>query len=552
MRALLLLLVSACELLVGWPPASAQPADALLINGKIITLDGASRIAEAIAIRGDRIVAVGTQATARAAASPAARTIDLGGRTVIPGLIDSHIHAIRAGHRGATEVSWIGATSVAEAIERLGAAALKTPPGNWIVVAGGWTPGQFSEGRRPTLEEVETAAGTHPVYVQLFYRGVLLSAIGTRRFGFEDEGQRTAKGFTLDKSDPGWLAGSSRAVTELYDRLPPPTLEQAMAGTRDFFRELNALGITGVIDPGGHNLKPEDYEAVHRLEREGKLTLRVVYSVSAPRAETAPTDYAEMLRFVRMQHGPGLLRFNGIGERVTWGMFNNDKPDEAEKNELEQVARWAAKRSLTLTAHWNNDRTVHLLLDIIERVDRDTPIRSLRWSIAHLHDASDASLGRMKALGMGWLMQNGLYFAAPGFIAANPSIARSPPIRTALRLGVPVGGGTDANRVMAHNPFVSLRWMTDGRSVQGLPTRNAAELVSREEALRLYTHGSAWFAFDENERGTLEPGKLADLAVLDRDYLTVPAAELPATRAVLTLVGGRIGHAGGPFAGIPR
>lgn len=326
-----------------------------------------------------------------------------------------------------------------------------------------------------------------------------------------------------------------------------------MAGTRRFLTELNRLGVTGVIDPGGHNLAPDEYEALMRLAQAGALTARVAYSISAPRPGHELADFQTLTRFLTMRAGDAMLRFNGIGERVTWGLFNNDSPSEAQKDAFFQVATWAAQRGVTLTAHWNNDRSVHHLLDILERVSAATPIASLRWSIAHLHDASDASLARMKALGVGWTMQNGLYFAAPAFLAQRgDAMRRAPPIKTALRLGVNVGGGTDAHRVMGYNPFVSLRWMTDGRTVQGLPTRSAQELVSREEALRLYTQGSAWFAFDEYERGTLEPGRLADLAVLDRDYLTVPAAEMPALQSLLTMVGGRIVHAAPPFEAARR
>jgi predicted amidohydrolase YtcJ len=232
-------------------------------------------------------------------------------------------------------------------------------------------------------------------------------------------------------------------------------------------------------------------------------------------------------------------------------MYNNDSPTEAQKEEFYQVAHWAAERGMAVTVHWNNDRSVHHLLDVFERVDREIPIRDLRWSIAHLHDASDASLARMKALGVGWLMQDGLYFAASAFLAARgPAINRAPPLRTALQLGLHVGGGTDANRVMDYNPFVSLKWMTDGRTVDGMPTRSASQLVSREEALRFYTQGSAWFTFDDDKRGTLEPGRLADLAVLDKDYMAVPAEELGTLTSLLTMVGGKIVYAAEPFAAL--
>lgn len=535
-------------------PAAAQPADTVLVNGRIITLDAGSSVAQALAVRGDRIVAVGTAREVEAHVGSTTRIVDVGGRTVIPGLIDSHIHAIRAGVRYGTEVSWIGATTIAEAAARIAAVALVARPDAWIVVAGGWTPGQFAERRRPTAEEIEAAAPGRRVYVQSFYRAILLSSEGRKALGLNGPASLPS-GATFeadqDGRSNGWIAGDTAAVTGLYMRLPAPTLVESMDGTRRFLAELNRLGVTGVIDPGGHNLAPEEYEALMRLSQAGRLTVRVAYSVSAPRPGTELADLQALTRLLPMGVGDGMLRYNGIGERVTWGLYNNDTPSEQHKHDFLQVARWAAERGITLTAHWNNDRSVHHLLEVLERVDREHPIRPLRWSIAHLHDASDATLARMNALGVGWLMQNGLYFAAPGFVASRgSSMSRSPPIRTALRLGLPVGGGTDANRVMSHNPFVSLRWMTDGRTVDGLPTRSSAELVSREEALRLYTLGSAWFAFDEDRRGSLEPGRLADLAVLDGDYLTVPAEQLARLQALLTMVGGRVVYAAEPFTGL--
>lgn len=555
MPALALLFSAVSALLAGVGLAYAQPADVVLTNGRILTLDAKSRIADSLAVRGDRIVSVGGAAEVLVTSGPATRIIDLGGRTVIPGLIDSHIHAIRAGLRTSTETSFIGTSTVAEAMERLRLAAAQTRGDTWIIVGGGWTPGQFVERRRPTAAEIAEAAPGRRVYIQLFYRSILLSEEGRLALGVSDT-TSLPKGarFEVDEGGRpnGWISGDTAAVTALYERLPHPDEREATEGTSHFFAELNRHGVTGIIDPGGHNLAPEEYETLMRLWQSGGLTLRVTYSISAPRPGTELADLKALTRFLPMGIGDGMLRFNGIGERVTWGLYNNETPSAQQIESFTEVARWAANRGLTLTAHWNNDRSVHHLLDIFERIDRETPIGKLRWSIAHLHDASHGSLQRMKALGVGWLMQNGLYFAAASFIASRPGIERSPPIKSALDLGVRVGGGTDAHRVMSYHPFVSLRWMIDGRTVEGLPTRSRAELPTREDALRLYTQGSAWFAFDENVRGTLEAGRLADIAVLDRDYLTVPLAEMGATRSLLTLVGGRIVHAAGPFEGLRR
>jgi predicted amidohydrolase YtcJ len=531
----------------------AEPADILLVNGRIITLDGISSIDEALAIKADRVVATGSGEQIRKLAGSATKVIDLSGRTVIPGLIDSHIHSIRAGFRYSNEVHWDGATSSAEALDRLRLAAIQAKPGAWLIVAGGWTPRQFTESWRPAEAEIAAVTHGHPIYIQLFYGSVLINPVGREMLGIKsEEDLPPAAKFERDADGvaTGWIVGAGAAITALYARLPKPELEEAVDGTRRFLRELNRFGLTGMIDPGGHNLAPEDYAALFRLRREQALPIRVVYSIFAPRRGTELEDFQTYTRFLPMGTGDDLLRFNGIGECITWGMYNNDAPSDADKQEFYRVARWAAAQGMTLTVHWNNDRSVHHLLDVLERVDREIPIAGLRWSIAHLHDASDVSLQRMKALGVGWLMQDGLYFSAPSYIAERGSaqMRRTPPIVSALRLGLAVGGGTDADRVMIPNPFVSLRWMLDGRTVDGIATRGTEEIPSREQALRIYTEGSAWFAGDEGRRGRLIPGMLADLAILSEDYFTVPVSRIAQIQSLLTMVGGKIVYAAGPFS----
>jgi len=542
-------------LMLGAAPALANPADLVLINGKIVTLDAASSITEAVAIESDHIVAIGRSDDIRKLAGPSTQVIDLGGRTVIPGLIDSHIHAIRAGFRYATEVNWEGAISLVQALDRLKSEAAHAQPDAWLVVAGGWTPRQFEEDRRPSQAEIAAVAAGHPVYIQLFYSYALINSRGRDALNIKSEEDlpQGAK-FERDRDNEvtGWIAGSGRAITSLYARLPKPQMQQAIEGTREFLRRVSSFGITGVIDPGGHNLAPEDYAALFLMWRAHELPLRVVYSIFAPRPGRELEDFEAATQFLPMGAGDDWLRFNGIGECITWGMYNNDAPTETDKEGFYRVARWAAEKGLSLTVHWNNDRSVHHLLDVLERVNRETSIAPLRWSIAHLHDASDASLHRMRALGVGWLVQDGLYFAASSYVAqrGEEQMQRSPPIVSARRLGIPVGGGTDANRVMIENPFVSLRWMLDGLTIDRVETRGAREIPDREEALRIYTEGSAWFAHDENRRGRLMPGMLADLAVLSEDYLAVPVPDIATITSLLTIVGGRIVHATGPFSDV--
>jgi predicted amidohydrolase YtcJ len=533
--------------------ASAQTADTLVVNGKVITVDDKESVVEALAIRDGRIVATGTSAAMRKLAGPNTRTIDVQGRTVIPGLIDSHLHAIRAALSFSTEVNWIGAKSIEEALGRIRKAAQTKPRGSWLIVAGGWNEQQFAERRRPTQAELEAAAPENPVYVQLGYGWAVLTDDGLRALNIAADAD-IPNGGRLERDasgkPTGAITGGQGAIIALFDRLPRPTYSQQVEGTREFFRELNRLGMTGAMDPGGNNLTPADYAAVQEVWRRGEMTVRVAYSLNGQTSGRELDDYKSLLALVPMGFGDASLRFVGLGERLTEAMNNNPRPSDADKEKYFEIARWAAQRGYGLTMHWGPDATVDHLLTIFERVNKEIPIAPLRWSIAHLNDASVKTLERMKALGVGWTVQDAMYFGGEGFIKQQgPEAARrTPPVATADRIGVRIGGGTDAHRVASYNPFTSLQWFLDSKTVSGTVMRGAAEIPTRQQALRFYTKGSAWFSHDDDERGSLEVGKLADLAVLSKDYLTVPIGEIGDTESLLTMLGGKVVYAAAPFA----
>ncbi len=529
--------------------ALAQPADTVLLNGKILTGKDFS-VREALAVRDGRILATGRSADVRKLAGKGTRVVDLQGRTVIPGLIDSHMHAIRAALSFATEVNWIGAATLEEALARIRDGAKRAGPGGWLIVAGGWTEQQFREKRRPTQAELAAAAQGHPVYVQWFYAWSMLTQPALEALKIKEDADLPA-GLKLERGADGRPTGAvtGSAIVALFARLPTPNFAEQVDGTRKFFRELNRLGLTGVIDPGGFNMSPEAYQPLFKVWRDGQLTVRVSYSLFSQKRAKELEEFKELAQMTPMGFGDEWLRFNGIGERVTFGMYNNDAPSDEEKQQLYVAAKWAAERGMNLTQHWNNDRSVHHLLDVFERVNKELPIAPLRWSIAHLNDASDVSLARMKALGVGWAMQNAMYFDGERFVAERGAAAgrRAPPIVSALRIGVVTGAGTDAHRVMSYNPFVALQWLLDGKTTGGTVLREPEQIPSRAEALRLYTAGSAWFDHTDRRRGTLEPGKLADLAVLSKDYLRVPVADIGSIESLLTMVGGRVVYAAGPY-----
>lgn len=546
-----LVALAVATLLVTAAPARAQQPDTILVNGKILAVDPAFSIHEAIAVREGRILAVGRSVEIGRLAGPGTRTIDLQGRTVVPGLIDSHMHATRAALSFATEVNWIGAASLADAMSRLRQAAHAAAPGSWlIVVTPPATLDTFPERRRPTQAELVAAAPNNPVYVQLAYGWAMMTPLAMKALKIASDADLPRQN-RLEKDAAGMLTGAVTGnLVELFERLPKPSFEQQVAGTRLFFRELNRLGLTGVVDPGGNNVTPREYQALFKVWRDRQLTVRVAYSLCGMTDGTEFAEYQNYLAMMPQGFGDDMLKFNGIGERITWAMNGiSGIPPEPAKARYYEIVRWAAGRGLTVTMHWNSDENVGELLGIFERVNAEFPIAPLRWTIAHLNDASAATLRRMKTLGIGWTVQDSMYNSSGDVVTREgaEAVARMPPVVTGTNVGVVIGAGTDAHRVSTYNPFTVLQWLLDGRNAGGTPLRGPAETPTRADALRFYTAGSAWVSHDEDERGTLEVGKYADLAVLSRDYLTVPVAEVGGIESVLTMVGGQVVYGAGPY-----
>jgi len=536
--------------LVGATAAWSQTADTVLLNGKILTVDNQFSIREAVAIRDGRIAALGSSADMRKLAGPQSRVIDLQGRTVIPGLIDSHMHATRAALSFSTEVNWIGAPSLAEGLGRIRAAAQKAKPGSWlIVVTPPSTVERFKERRRPTQAELIAAAPNHPVYVQLGYGWAMMTPLALQALNIRSDADLPARS-TLEKGAGGNPTGVVTGnIVELFDKLPKPTFDEQVQGTKEFFRELNRLAMTGVVDPGGNNVTPREYQALFKVWRDGQMTLRVAYSLCGMTPGLEFEEYKNYLSMLPMGFGDDMLKFNGLGERITWAMNNPDNPSESEQQKYYEIVKWAAERGMSITMHWSDDQNVDQLLSIFERVNKEVPISGLRWTVAHLNDASARSLQRMKALGVGWTVQVSMYNSGEEFQRQEgvEAARRAPPVETARKLGVMVGAGTDAHRVASYHPFTALQWFLDGKTARGTALRGPEETPSRADALRFYTLGSAWVSRDEDQRGSLEAGKLADLAVLSQDYMTVPVEQIGDTVSLLTMVGGKIVYAAGPF-----
>ena len=532
--------------------ASAQTADAVLFNGKILTVDKDFSVQQALALGNGKVLATGTSAAMKKLAGDKAKLIDLGGRTVIPGLTDGHIHGIRAALTFGNEVNWIGVPSLKEALEKIRQAGKTQKPGSWIVVAGGWTEEQFTEKRRPTATEVAAAAPDNPIYIQHLYDWLLLTPKAMEALNIREDADVTPGGKLErdgDNHPTGVVIANGNALGKIFDKLPKPTLAQQVDGSKRFFREMNSLGITGIVDGGGVSMYPASYQAVFKLWHDKQLTLRVAYHLCAPKPGSELADLQNLTQLLPPGFGDSMLHFNGPGEILIWADWTDGDITPDGKAKLAELLRWAASKGYTIQLHWNPDRTVHDLLDLVEDINRDFPVRDLRWTVLHLYNASEDNLKRMKSLGLIWGVQDGLYFGGERLqqeVGVDKAQAL-PPIATALRLGLTVTGGTDAHRVSSYNPFVSLQWYLDGTTIGGVKTRGDTEAPTRRQALEMYTRNSAFEANDDDRRGTLEPGKFADLAVLSSDYLTAPVNQIGKIKSVLTMVGGEVVWTSGPF-----
>jgi predicted amidohydrolase YtcJ len=553
MRRLVCAIIAAGLLLTTAGAAAAETADTILFNGKILTVDKDFSVREAIAIGHGRVLATGSAEAMKQLADSHTKSIDLGGRTVIPGLTDGHIHGIRAALTFSTEVSWIGVPTLKDAIEKIHAAAKAQAPGSWIVVAGGWTEEQFAEKRRPTPAEIADVAPDNPVYIQHLYDWLLLSPKAMTTLGIKEDTD-VAPGGKLERGTDGRptgviVAGGS-ALGKIFDHLPKPTPAQQVDGSKRFFREMNSLGITGIIDGGGVSMYPANYQALFKLWHDKQLTVRIAYHLCAPKPGSELADLQNLTQLLPQGFGDDMLHFNGPGEILIWADWTDGDITPDGKAKLSELLHWAASKGYTIQIHWNPDRTVHDLLDIVEDINKDIPVRDLRWTVLHLYDASEASLKRMQTLGLIWGVQDGLYFGGERLQqdVGKEAVRAMPRIATALKLGLTVAGGTDAHRVSSYNPFVSLQWYLDGTTIGGVQTRDETEAPSRAQALQMYTRAPAFMAHDDDKRGALETGKYADLAVLTADYMTAPVNEVSKIRSLLTMVGGEVVYAAAPFA----
>lgn len=538
-------------------------ADVILINGKIATHDARYPFAEGVAVKDGRFLAVGSSDTVLALKGAATQVTDLCGRTAIPGLNDSHLHIIRGGLNYNMELRWDGVPSLADAMRMLRRQAQRTPPGQWVRVVGGWSEFQFDEQRMPTLDEINAAAPDTPVFILNLYTQAMLNRAALRAVGYTRNTPNPTGGeIQRDRNgQPTGLLIARPNAAILYatlakgPKLPP---EQQMNSTRNFMRELNRLGVTSVIDAGGgFQNYPEDYEVINALHWRGELTLRIAYNLFTQKPKQEKEDFVRWMKMTAPGQGDAMLRMNGAGEMLVFSAadfedFLEPRPDLSKdmESELKEVVGVLARNRWPFRLHATYDESITRFLDVFEEVDREVPLAGLNWFFDHAETVSERSLERIRALGGGIAVQHRMAFQGEYFVRRYGARAaeRTPPVAQMLKMGIPVGAGTDATRVASYNPWVSLYWLVSGRTLGGLVMYPEANRLGRMEALRLYTVGSSWFSNEQGSKGAVEPGQLADLAVLSEDYFSVPEERIQHLESVLTLLGGKVVHATNEFS----
>lgn len=491
------------------------------------------------------------------------KLIDLKGKTVIPGLNDSHIHLIRGGLNFNMELRWDGVKSLSDALFMLKQQAQRTPTPQWVRVVGGWSEFQFKERRMPTLDEINAVSQETPVFVLHLYDRALLNAAALRAIGY-DKNTKAMPGTTIQRdkegNPTGMLIASPNAMI-LYSALaqgPKLNRNDQINSTLYFMRELNRFGITSIIDAGGgfQNF-PQDYEVINQLNNENKLTVRIAYNLFTQRPGQELEDFENWTKTAKYQQGNDYYRLNGGGEMLVFSAadfedFLQPRPDlPAEmESQLEPVVQVLAENKWPFRLHATYDETISRVLNVYEKINHEIPLNKLNWFFDHAETISDKSIERVKKLGGGIAIQNRIAFQGEYFIAryGKQKILRTPPIKKILEAEIPVGIGTDATRVSSYNPWICLYWLTTGKSVGGTQLYDDNNLISREKALELYTKGSAWFSHEDNKKGSFVEGQFADFAVLSKDFFKVNDEEIKDIYSVLTVLGGEIVHASDEFS----
>jgi len=537
--------------------AQQAPPDLIFSNGKIITVDERFSIAQAVAIRGGLIVATGTNQEIVQLADPNTRRIDLKGKAVIPGLIDNHMHLLRAAATWVKEVRFDGVDSRKQAVEMLRARVKAAAAGEWIYNIGGWAHQQFTDDPKPfTREELDQIAPNNPVALQESYYQVFLNSKALEILKIAanaPDPPEFVKGSILRDASgkpTGVIRGDIAATRVVANKLPRVAPEQLEASSEALVRDMNKAGLTSFGVPG---CDADVLSIFEKWKTQERLNVRVFCIGGAAAGNPQAVDRAlPQIAQMKLFQGDSYIDNVFFGESVysplhdpMFATKSNPTPEQLEQ--WRKMAMAIAQAGLPLHVHAELSSTIDAFLDQIEAVNKEHPIKSLRWTLAHINQINASQIERMKKLGMyaavhPWAVINGAIMHE-GF---GDGAYDMPPLATLQNSGIMWGLGTDGTAANQTLPFTTLHFAVTGKMAGG--TKVNRQTISREDALIAHTRKNAFFIFQEDNLGSIQPGKLADLVVLDRDYLTIPADQIKDIKPVMTVVGGRIVYEASPQA----
>ena len=518
-----------------------QAPDVILSNGKIITVDNKFSIAQAVAVRGDRIVAVGSNQDVTRLAGPNTRRIDLQGKAVVPGFIDDHAHIMEEGRIWLEELRLDGVTTRKQALDMIRAKAASLKPGQWVYVLGGFTPDQFTDNQKDfTRQELDSVAPNNPVQLQFTRCCTYLNS-------------KTIEVMGLDKKTDPWIQRDSSgrptgiisvegagAISRARPEAPESLYE---SGNMTMMKDMARVGLTTVGGPCPN----EDLDSYRKWASEGRLLIRFYCNVSVPARNPQGADATiariATLKKTMFQGGP-MMDFYTYGEHLYQPVGDNmvavkatAKPEDFAQ--WGRIARELAKAGLPVNQHATLVDSIDGFLDQIEEINKDYPIKNLRWALIHLDQLNATQIERMKKLGMyAGVQPRSTIMGAIFHRVHGESADHTPPFKTIQDSGIMWGLGTDAFEVNQYRPFTTLGFAVTGKMVGGSVVNK--QTISREDALIAHTRNNSYFLFQEDNLGSIAGGKLADLVVLDRDYLTIPADQIKDIQPVMTMVGGKI------------
>ncbi|MFH7002079.1 amidohydrolase [Flavobacterium bizetiae] len=559
-------LLLSVSLFVGLLSQAQQKADLIIYNGKIATMQKQGEFVQAIAIRDGIILDTGTEKNIVATyKSSVTKLIDAKGKTVIPGLNDSHMHVIREGLNYNSELRWDGVKTLKCAMEMLKEQAARTPDGVWIKVIGGWNEFQFEEKRQPTIDEINAAVPDKPVFITYLYGKAFLNKKGIEVLGYTKDTKY--EGSVLEQDASGNLTGvmyAKETPKAIYMTLGLTTKlnpEERLNSSIQFNHELNRFGLTSIIDAaGGSQNFPADYVTSLELAKQNKLSLRISYYLFAQQKGRELQDYEKWVAETQINKNDNLMVANGYveegaGENIVASAADFENfleprivlSDEMEKD-LEPIIRLLAKNKWPFRLHATYGESIDRMLTVFEKVNKEIPLNGLRWFFDHAETITTPELQRVKKLGGGIAVQFRMYYQGELYnkMYGAPKI-QLPPIKKMLELGIPVGAGTDATRISTYNPWMSLHWLLTGKTIGGMQFWPKDQTLDKFTALQLYTSGSAWFSGEEKDKGKLVKGMYGDLAILSDDYFSLKADDVRKIESVLTVVNGKIVYASAEY-----